>query len=148
MESQCSVSWYSRGVVGAFSSYRRRSLLSCRRSTSTNIAMVTGAKEVITSGNYERHLVEILEYSIETFGHVQTCKYFDKISRLVESLETDYLHHSECPHLATKSRKYRNIFLDAHKIIYRVTTERIEVLDIVHSKSSITKTRAVRKIRL
>jgi len=106
------------------------------------------SKEVVTSGNYEEHLVEILEYSIETFGHAQACKYFNKISRLVESLDRYYTYHSECRHLATKSRKYRNIILDAHLIIYRITDERIEVLDIVHSKSSISKIRNVRRIRL
>ena len=108
----------------------------------------TDSIEVISSPNYEQHLVEILEYSIETFGHVQTGKYFDKISRLVESLATDYTHHPECRFLATKSRKYRNIILDAHLIIYRVTAERIEVLDILHSASSIRKIRDVRSIRL
>jgi plasmid stabilization system protein ParE len=56
--------------------------------------------------------------------------------------------YPECRHLATKSRLYRNIILDAHLIIYRITDERIEVLDIIHSASSIRKIRDVRKIRL
>jgi len=43
---------------------------------------------------------------------------------------------------------YRNIILDAHLIIYRITGEYIEVLDIIHSASSISKIRGVRKIRL
>jgi len=43
---------------------------------------------------------------------------------------------------------YRNIILDAHLIIYRITNERVEVLDIIHSASSIRKIRGVRKIRL
>jgi len=106
------------------------------------------AKKVVTSKNYEEHLIEILEYSIETFGHAQACKYFNKISSLVERLEYYYTYHSECRHLATKSRMYRNIILDAHLIIYRITDQRIEVLDIIHSTSSIRKISGVRKIRL
>jgi len=43
---------------------------------------------------------------------------------------------------------YRNIILDAHLIIYRITNERIEVLDIVHSASSISRIRQTRSIRI
>ena len=57
----------------------------------------------------------------------------------VEKLENDYPYYPECRHLATKSRMYRNIILDSHLIIYRITEERIEVLDIVHSASSMRK---------
>jgi plasmid stabilization system protein ParE len=110
--------------------------------------MVGESKNVVTSPNYEEHLLEILEYSIATFGHIQVSKYFNTISQLVEKLEFDFTCHSECRYLATKSRKYRNIHLDAHLIIYRIATERIEVLDIVHCRSSISKIRSVRKIRL
>ena len=110
--------------------------------------MVRESKKVITSRYYENHLVEILEYSIETFGYLQARKYFDAISEFVERLCGDYTYHPECRHLATKSRMYRNIILDAHLIIYRITNERIEVLDIIHSASSIGKIRGARKIHL
>ena len=110
--------------------------------------MVIQSKEVVTSRFYEIHLVEILEYSIETFGYKQACKYFNIISQHVEKLDSFYTYYPECRHLATKSRMYRNIILDAHLIIYRITNERIEVLDIVHAASSISKIRKVRKIRL
>ena len=106
------------------------------------------SKEVVTSGYYEIHLVEILEYGIDTFGYAQACKYFYTISQHVERLNIYYTYYPECRHLATKSRRYRNIILDAHLIIYRITDERIEVLDIVHADSSIGKIRGVRKIRL
>ena len=106
------------------------------------------SKEVVTSRYYEVHLVEILEYSIETFGYVQACKYFNKIAQLVERLDTYYTCYPPCRHIPTKSRMYRNIILDAHLIIYRITEQRIEVLDIVHSTSSIRKIRDTRKIRI
>jgi len=110
--------------------------------------MVRQSKNVITSINYERHLIEILDYGIEIFGYIQARKYFNTISHLVERLEFDYNYHPECRHLATKSRMYRNIILDAHLIIFRITSECIEVLDIIHSASSIRKIQRIRKIRL
>ena len=110
--------------------------------------MVRQSKKVITSLNYEEHLTEILEYGIEVFGYLQARKYFNLISILVERLDTDYTYHPECRHLATKSRMYRNIILDAHLIIYRITYHHIEVLDIIHSASSIRKIRNTRNIQL
>ena len=107
-----------------------------------------GQKTVITSRHYEEHLIDVLEYGIETFGLVQAKKYFNTISHLVERLETDYYYHPECRHLATKSRIYRNIILDTHLIIYRITNERIEVMDIIHAASRVNNILRVRKIRL
>jgi plasmid stabilization system protein ParE len=43
---------------------------------------------------------------------------------------------------------YRNIILDSHLIIYRITEERIEVLDIVHSASSMRKIKQARNIHI
>jgi plasmid stabilization system protein ParE len=94
------------------------------------------------------HLTEILEYGIETFGYVQARNYFNTIVHHVEMLGSFYTYYPECRHLATKSRMYRNIILDSHLIIYRITEQRIEVLDIIHSASNIEKIRSVRKIRL
>jgi plasmid stabilization system protein ParE len=110
--------------------------------------MVGQSRNVIASPCYERRLTEILAYGIDTFGYRQARKYFDTISHLVERLDCDYTMYPECRYFATKSRIYRNIILDAHLIIYRITDERIEVEDIIHSASSIRKIRGVRNIRL
>ena len=110
--------------------------------------MVRQPKSVTTSRYYEEHLIEILRFGIETFGYAQARKYFNTISHFVERLEHDYNYHPECRHIATKRRIYRNIILDAHLIIYRITDERIEVLDIIHSASCIRKIRDIRKIHL
>ena len=110
--------------------------------------MVEQAKYVATSPRYEEHLVEVLEYGIETFGYIQARKYFNTIADLVEKLGSSYSHYPQCRFLATKSRMYRNIILDAHLIVYRITDKRIEVLDIIHSASSISKLRSLRKIHL
>jgi hypothetical protein len=66
----------------------------------------------------------------------------------VEKLDSNYTVYPECRHIPTKSRMYRNIILDAHLIIYRITDRRIEVLDVIHAASSITKIRRIRQIRL
>ena len=105
-------------------------------------------KPYVTSIKFRESRSEVFYYGLQTFGYIQAERYDQKIAKAIESLPEHYISYSECRHLATKSRKYRNIMLDAHLIIYRVTSERIEVLDIVHSKSSITKIRNVRKIRL
>jgi hypothetical protein len=43
---------------------------------------------------------------------------------------------------------YRNIILDSHLIIYRITEERIEVLDIVDSASSMRKIKKTKNIHI
>ena len=105
-------------------------------------------KPYVTSDKFLESRSEVYNYGIHTFGYFQAERYNHQIEKSIESLSTFYLAYPECRHLATKSRKYRNIILDAHLIIYRITNERLEVLDIIHSASSISKTRAVRKIRL
>ena len=96
-------------------------------------------KKVIGSPIYEESLERIFVEGIERFGIFQARKYLEHILNTVEKLENDYPYYPECRHLATKSRMYRNIILDSHLIIYRITEERIEVLDIVHSASSMRK---------
>ncbi|MDR1859373.1 MAG: type II toxin-antitoxin system RelE/ParE family toxin [Bacteroidales bacterium] len=82
-----------------------------------------------------------------TVRTLQADRYDTKIDKVLSTLSSSYHAWPECRHLATKSRMYRNIILDAHLIIYRITTDCIEVLDIVHAASSVRKIRAVRGIR-
>ena len=100
------------------------------------------------SNKFFESRAQVYDYGADIFGSLQAERYDSKIVKAVESLSDFYLAYPECRHLVTKSRMYRNIILDAHLIIYRVTDERIEVLDIIHSASSIGKIRGVRKIRL
>ena len=98
-------------------------------------------KKVIGSPIYEESLERIFVEGIERFGIFQARKY-------LEHIENDYPYYPECRHLTTKSRMYRNIILDSHLIIYRITEERIEVLDIVHSASSMRKIKQARNIHI
>ena len=88
------------------------------------------------------------DYGCCIFGRFQSERYEREIERAIETLPHFYYAYPECRHLPTKSRMYRNIILDAHLIIYRITDKRIEVLDIIHSASSIRKIRDIRNIRL
>ena len=87
-----------------------------------------------------------MDEGIERFGLIQANRYLDMIERSVKELAVYYPYHPECRHLATKSRMYRNIILDAHRIIYRIGKDRVEVLDIIHSASSLRKIRQIRSI--
>ncbi|MCL1932786.1 MAG: type II toxin-antitoxin system RelE/ParE family toxin [Candidatus Azobacteroides sp.] len=104
-------------------------------------------KPYVISDKFFDSRSHIYDYGIHTFGYFQTERYNRQIEKTIETLSDFYYAYPECRHLATKSRIYRNIILDSHLIIYRITAERIEVLDIIHSASSIRKIRGVRKVR-
>ena len=89
-----------------------------------------------------------MNYDINTFGYFQAERYSREIEQSLSTLSEHYLMYPECRHLSTKSRIYRNIVLDAHLIIYRVTDYCIEVLDIIHQASSIRKIRQKRGVSL
>ena len=85
---------------------------------------------------------------METFGLRQAQIYENEIWKLVHGLSYNWLLFSEYRFLPTKSKMYRCIILEAHIIIYRIKLEKIEVLRILHSHSSITKIRSARSIKL
>ena len=104
-------------------------------------------KPYVVSDQFNESRENIYEYTFDIFGFSQAERYKQKIRDSLDSLPDFYYVYPECRHLATKSRMYRNIILDAHLIIYRITSRRIEVLDIVHSASSIRKIRSSGNIR-
>ena len=105
-------------------------------------------KPYIVSREFNRNRIEIYRYTLEVFGYFQAERYMKIIRASLDTLPDFYYAYPECRHLATKSRIYRNVILDAHLILYRIIPERIEVLDIVHSASSIRKIQGTRKIHL
>ncbi|MDR3094890.1 MAG: type II toxin-antitoxin system RelE/ParE family toxin [Bacteroidales bacterium] len=105
-------------------------------------------KAYLVSGKFRVSRKHIYNYTLDTFGYFQAERYYNKIGEALSTLSEFYLMYPECRHLATQGRIYRNIVLDAHLIIYRITSKRIEVLDIIHSASSVHKIRGTRKIRL
>jgi len=100
------------------------------------------------SDEFKTSRADIYEYTFNAFGPFQAERYLDKIQKAIDTLPRWYMLYPECRHMRTKSRMYRNIILDAHLIIYRITKHRVEVLDIVYSASSIGKIRGVRGIQV
>jgi len=105
-------------------------------------------KAVEISDEFKAHRTYIYDYTLDIFGYIQAERYLQKIQDALGTLYDSYLSYPECRHIPTKSRMYRNIIMDSHLIIYRVTFSRIEVLDIIHAASSIGKIRGIRKIQL
>jgi toxin ParE1/3/4 len=91
---------------------------------------------------------EVFWYGRSTFGKAQAENYEVKIWELVESLTTNFMLFPECRYLPTKSKMYRWIILDAHRIIYRIKPREIQVLRILHSARSIRNVKAARTIKI
>ena len=105
-------------------------------------------KQVITSNQFSENYNNVYAQGLDLFGFYQAELYTNKIKSILYELDRTYPYYPECRHLATKSRMYRNIILDSHLIIYRITDEQIEVLDIVHSATSMRKIKKTRNIHI
>lgn len=105
-------------------------------------------KPVVFSLQYVIDMNNIYTYGKEVFGENQARKYESIIDKIATELSISYWMYPECRHLPTKSRIYRNVILESHLIIYRIKSERIEVLRLIHSQSSIRHIQSVRKIQI
>jgi plasmid stabilization system protein ParE len=105
-------------------------------------------KSVVYSREYIVDTDNIYKYGVDTFGIVQAIRYEETIDKLAEELGQNFLIYPECNHIPTKSKMYRNIILESHLFIYRITPQRIEVLRVLHSHSSISKIRSSRSVKL
>jgi len=105
-------------------------------------------KPVELSDEFKANRTHVYDYTFDMFGYFQSERYLRLVEEALSTLYNFYLAYPECRHIPTKNHTYRNIILDAHLIIYRITETRIEVLDIIHSASSIRKIRGVRKIQV
>lgn len=105
-------------------------------------------KQVITSSHFWESYKNVYEQGLDLFGYFQAEPYANKIKVALYELDRTYPYYPECRHPATQSRMYRNIIFPSHLIIYRTTNQNIEVLDIVHSASSINRIRRVRRIKI
>jgi len=93
-------------------------------------------KPVVVSDQFKKSRQNVYVDGIELFGFYQAGLYLDKILEALNTLPIYYNVYPECRHIVTKSRMYRNIILDSHLIVYRITDCRIEVLDIIHAASA------------
>lgn len=106
------------------------------------------SKRIVTSEIFDTiDIPSIFYYGLETFGIKLANKFIEEIYLRIERLETDYLLNPECRHLETKTKIYRNIILGSYLIIYRITSDRIEVLRAYHGSRSPKEIKKVKKIK-
>ena len=105
-------------------------------------------KEVVRSSFYLYDIQDIFEYGEATFGEKAAIYFYQEIKSIVKRLETEYLLHPECRHLETKTKIYRNIILGSYLIIYRIRTNKIEVLRAFHRSHSPKILKTVKKIKI
>lgn len=108
-----------------------------------------GAKEkpVVVSLPFLTSVDQIFQYGKMTFGEKKAIEYENLIYETVRQLTLCCLLNAEYPYLPTKDKRYRRALLPAHFILYRITNDRIEVLNILHQAVSITKAKKSRSIK-
>lgn len=102
--------------------------------------------EVVISSLALNSLQQIYEYGVETFALNAANIFIDELYEHIYSLSENYLFHPECRYLPTKSRKYRNVIHGGYLVIYRITTSRVEVLNVLHSSRSISSIKSSRSV--
>lgn len=105
-------------------------------------------KPVVVSDRFWESYNSVYEQCLDLFGYFQAETYATKIKTVLYELNWSYPYYPECRHLVTKNRMYRNVILDSHLIIYRITDSRIEILNIIHAASSINRIKETRKIQI
>ena len=105
-------------------------------------------KEVVRSSFYLYDIQDIFEYGEATFGEKAAIYFYQEIKSIVKRLETEYLLHPECRHVETKTKISRNIILGSYLIIYRIRTNKIEVLRAFHGSHSPKILKTVKKIKI
>jgi toxin ParE1/3/4 len=98
-------------------------------------------KEVVLTTAAQADIKAVFELGIETFGFIAAKAFVAEVYMSIWSLDYQYTMHPECRFLITKSKIYHNIIQGSYLIIYRITSERVEVLRVFNSRVSIRKIR-------
>ncbi|MBV5348185.1 type II toxin-antitoxin system RelE/ParE family toxin [bacterium] len=101
--------------------------------------METQERSVVLSPVAEKDIQDIYVYGYETFGKTAAESFKAELLFLIRTLKNLYEMYPECRYLRTKSQIYRNIILGSYLVIFRITSERIEVLKVVSSRISVSK---------
>lgn len=105
-------------------------------------------KQVITSSLFWESYDNVYVQGLDLFGFYQAELYANKIKSILYELDQTYPYYPECRHLATKSRwipEHHPRFTPYHLPHHRGT---LEVLDIVHSASSMRKIKKTKNIHI
>ena len=101
-------------------------------------------KEVVLSTAAQADIKAIFVFGAETFGFIAAKAFVAEVYMSIWGLDYQYNMHSECRFLITKNKIYHNIIQGSYLIIYRITSERVEVLRVLNSRVSIRKIRGAR----
>ena len=101
-------------------------------------------KEVVLSTAVQTDIKAVFVLGAETFGFIAAKAFVAEVYMNIWGLDYQYNMHSECRFLTTKGKIYRNIIQGNYLIIYRITSERVEVLRVLNSRVSIKKRRGAR----
>ncbi|TVR12471.1 MAG: type II toxin-antitoxin system RelE/ParE family toxin [Balneolaceae bacterium] len=104
-------------------------------------------KEVNVSEAFNEDITKVYAYGEELFGALAAKSFVSDIFSRIWSLDLSWRLHPECRHLPTKDKRYRNVILGNYLIIYRIYHNKVLVLRILHSHSSITKIKSSRSIK-
>ena len=104
-------------------------------------------KEIRISKQFDLDLISVYLFGEEVFGATAAKSFISDIFSRIWGLDLMYSLHPECRYLLTKDKRYRNIILGSYLVIYRITSEKVEVLRILHSHSSIRKLKTSRGIK-
>lgn len=104
-------------------------------------------RKVILSQVLHNDLADIFDYGFETFGKNLAELFLANIYQHINELPLLFLIYPECKHLETKTQIYRNIILGKYLIIYRIRTNKIEVLRALHGSQSPKTIKTIKKIK-
>lgn len=76
-------------------------------------------------------LKNIWLYSYEQWGEAQADQYFDELSDGIDSLRNNPRIGRACDYIRTGYRKYP---INKHVVFYRITSDRIEIIRVLHSR--------------
>ncbi len=105
------------------------------------------ARQVVLSEIVKKDLSDIYNYGFVNFGEFFSQSFLQNIYKDIFDLPLLFLTHPECRHLATKKQIYRNIILGKYLIIYRIKSEKIEVLRAIHGSKKTETIKAIKKIK-
>jgi plasmid stabilization system protein ParE len=97
-------------------------------------------KQVVLSKEFQQDIKSVFDYGNKTFGFNAAKTFVSEIYMLVWNLDYQYLMFPEVRFLPTYDKQYRNIILGTYLIIYRIESERVEVLRMFHSSQCIPRT--------
>lgn len=105
-------------------------------------------RKVVYSSAFYKDSQNIYLYGKETFGSMFADLFIEEMNHITQGLSFQFNLHPECRFITTKSKKYRNIILGKYLIIYRITSNNIEVIRAFHSSQSVKKIKTARSVKV